>query len=333
MKTNTEDDAHREVATTLGERVKNLILSQRGQNIMLFGVFWIIAAILWFVMTLNSEGQRDMRCELKLVNVPDSVHAVSYLPPYVDVCVRGRGTWLMKYDLGSNPVIKIDYRYYHRGKDIVVDAPEMRTLVRDVFGANTQVLAMQPDTLHMAFTTRRPVRLAVKPEIDAEAAPNYIVSGPIKLSADSVLVYSLDPIPSGMKYVSATPVKLDNLEESKTVSIKLKALAGMRFYPDNITATINVEPVVSITRKLPVKTINVPAGKNLVLLTPTVDVEFLVPLSKFKDTPAGLEIIADYNDVDTIHSNMVAVKPSIMLKNVPQFFVLSDSIEYLIENK
>ena len=333
MKTNAEDETRQDVRETIGERVKNMILSQRGQNIMLFGVFWLIAALLWFVMTLNSEGQRDMRCELRLVNVPDSVHAVSYLPPSVDVCVRGRGTWLMKYDLGSTPVIKIDYRYYHRGKELVVDAPAMRTLVRDVFGANTQVLAMQPDTVHMSFTSRPPVKLPVRPNIEAEAAPNYIISGPIKLSADSVLAYSIDPLPASMTCVQGQPVKIENLVENKDLTIRFSTPAGVRYYPDRVTASIKVEPVVSITRRLLVKVVNVPQGKSLVLLTPAVDVEFLVPLSKYKDNPTGLEVIADYNDVDTLHSNKIKIQPHITLKQVPQFFVLADSVDYLLENR
>ena len=53
--------------------------TQRGKNILTFGVFLAISAILWVVLSLNEEDQVDMHMRLKIEHVPDSVIIVSTL--------------------------------------------------------------------------------------------------------------------------------------------------------------------------------------------------------------------------------------------------------------
>ena len=45
----------------------------QGRNLLIFLIFVGISAILWSVLTLNEESQREIRCPVKISHIPDSI--------------------------------------------------------------------------------------------------------------------------------------------------------------------------------------------------------------------------------------------------------------------
>ena len=67
------------------DKAKKAILSPQGRNVLVFLVFVVISAVLWMIMTLNEEIQKDLRCKIEIINKPDSVTMISYLPDAINV--------------------------------------------------------------------------------------------------------------------------------------------------------------------------------------------------------------------------------------------------------
>ncbi len=96
-------------------RVRASLRTPRGRDILTFVIFVSISAILWSVLSLNEEEQYDLRMPLKITHVPDSATIINPGPEALSVSVRGRGTQMFKFALGSNPSLNIDFRAYRSG--------------------------------------------------------------------------------------------------------------------------------------------------------------------------------------------------------------------------
>lgn len=316
-------------------RIKNVFNSRRGRNILVFMIFVFISAILWLVMTLNEEVQQDLRCPIRVVNRPDSVNLVSTLPDGINVSIKAKGTQLLKYQWSDAPVIEVNYKAYANRNKIALSEGDLKNIVRNIFGSNAQILAINPDTLNMVFTELAPRRLPVRIDSRITTISKCVISGPLRLSRDSVRVYSAGPLPSDVRSVSTKPIQLTNISESKKLRVALVAPPNCRVEPDSVDVYIDVEPMISVSQQQAITTINVPKNKRLILMTPVVEVNYLVPMSRYNDKRASVSVVADYNSiaVDKSTNNMIKVNVVCPSESRGNVYLNVDSVEFIIENR
>lgn len=313
---------------------KNFFLSPRGKNILVFCLFLCISTILWFVMTLNEEVQKDLRASFRITNVPDSIKRVTPLPPVVNLNVRASGTEFFTYYLGKNLTIDIDYKYYAHDNEININSAQLRGIANRIFGQSAQVLAMNPDKLNLVFTSRKPTRLPLKINARIKTLPNCSLTGPVTANVDSVLIYSVFALEPEIRSVGTAELRLDDVSKSEVVRVKVDAPAGTRAVPDSVYLNVSVEPMIS--RKMPVviRPINVPSGLNLILMPKKVDVNYTIPMSSYDDSTPAFEVIADFNTLDPdFSSSRIKISLSKAKGNFLNTYLSTDSVEYIIERK
>lgn len=301
---------------------------------LVFCVFVILAAILWLSKALSEEEQRDIRCNISVVGCPDSVTRVSAIPEAMIVSVRAPGSQLLFKDSWNVPEIKIDYRHYLRNGIISLGQPELRALARHALGQGCQVLAVNPDTLLLRFTSRPPVRLPVVVDANVTTMPNCALTGPVTTTTDSVWVYSLNPFPENIRVIYTQPVRLKDVAESTRLRVPLQAPPGCRAIPDSVDIRVNVEPMISRTATVPVRTVNVPAGYKLILIPSTVNVNYTMPMSRYSDSRPKFTVTADFATLDrSFSNNRIAVRLTYAKGNFLNVYLPTDSVEYIIEKK
>ncbi len=276
------------------ERIRKALMSPRGKNILVFLAFLCISSVLWVVMTLNEDVQKDMRCKIEIINCPDSVTMISYLPEAINVNVNARASQLLKYEWGDGPIVKIDYKYFIHGNTISLGDAELRSAMRNLFGSGSQITAVNPDSITLLFTSRPPKRMSVVVDSHITTSPNVIMVAPPRALVDSVNVYSLNELPANLKSVSTAPVEVENLSSSKVVKVKLITPYNTRAIPDSVEVELSVEKLINTHTTMQIKPINVPAGEKLLLFPNQVDVGYMVPLTDFESKKTGFRILVDY---------------------------------------
>lgn len=314
------------------DRLKARLRTPRGRSFLTFMVFLGISAVLWFVLVINDEVQRELRCSVKIVNKPDSVTIISDLPEAINVSVRAKASMLLKHHYASAPTISIDFPTFRHRNRLTLGSTEMRGIVRNIFGASSQVLNVAPDSINLLFTTRKPLRLPVKVDAKTSVSPQCTLSGAIEPLIDSVDVYSLKPLPSNIRYVYTEPIRYDNLDKTEIVAVKLIAPAPeTKVSPSQIDVKIPVEPLISKSRKVIVNPVHVPASLRMSTYPPTVEVYYMVPMSLYNDISPDFIVEADYDDVKHAAHSMIPLK----LRHIPSEFqnvyLSTDSVEYVIE--
>lgn len=316
------------------DEINAMVHSPRGRNAMLFCVFMIISAILWMVLALNEEVQRDLRCGVEIVNVPDSVTRVSPMPEALNVSVKARGAQLLRYNWSKAPSMVIDYRVYKSGNRISFSEAALKTFFRNMIGGGSQVLSVNPDSLNIYFTDRIGVLLPVA--VDAHVVPGaqYVLMGKPRSLVDSVMVYSMEALDDDISVISTSQIQLKDVKESMTVRTRLNVPKNSRAIPDSIDVRIEVEPLVAKKRMITITPVNVPDGVKLITLPSQVEVNYMVPMSVYKssDREPVFKVVADYEKINPYDSTD---KTCITLSSVPDaflnVFLSADSVRYIIE--
>lgn len=315
-------------------RIRTGISSPRGKDMLVFCLALAGATLLWFSKALNEEVTRDVRCPVQFVNVPDSVHRVTPTPEAINVSVRGAGLQLILRALGSPKPIRIDYQHYQRHNSVDLSQLQLRALARQAMGQGSTINAIQPDTLSAKFTTRPPVRLPVTVDARITTMPNCALTGHPVASTDSVWVYSLNPLPEGMTTVVTQPLRLTDVSEGQTVRVPLSTPRYVLADPDTISVSFKVEPMISRTQKVAIRTVNVPAGTKLILMPSTVNVNYMMPMSRYNDARPDFTVVADYNSLgNDFSNNHIGIRLSRATGNFLNVYLQTDSVEYIIEKR
>lgn len=282
-------------------------------------------------MTVNDDVQKDLRCPLTLENVPDSVKCVTSIPEALSVNLRGSGASMFSAALGRTPRIRIDYRLYQHDGVVRLSNEELRTLVKVTFGGDVTIMSINPDTLRLVFTSRPPVRMPITIDSRITTLPNCTLTGPLRANVDSVLVYSVDPLPAGWERVKTVPLQLTEVGKTMVKRTALQLPPGVRAVPDSVDVRIEVEPMISRTISVPVQAVNVPKGKRLILLPNRIDVSYTVPMSKYSEKNARIRVTVDYHDIARSTSGRIPVSVNEARGNLLNSYLRTDSVEYIIE--
>lgn len=299
---------------------------------MHFFLFLVISAVLWVVLALNEEAQRDLRCVISLSNVPDSVVQITPMPSHIEVSVKSRGTSLIKYLFSDDLNMKINYRNYISGNRFSLNDVALRAFFRSRLGGDVQIMSVNPDSINLYFTSSPGMRVPVKVDAHVEPGPQFAIIGKVRSLTDSVTLYSVDGLTQKVKSLSTAPIVLNDLKQSQVVRVPVLTAVNTRAVPDSVDVSIDVEPLVAKTRLVDITPVNVPYGSRVITDPLQVDVYYMVPMSVYKkaDSNPRFKVVADYNSV-TPGSDKIAISLSKVPDNFMNVFLEVDSVSFILE--
>lgn len=311
--------------------IKKKLSSYRGKKLVQFSMFLAISFIFWLALTLNEDFRYDINYPVSVKNVPDSITLISEMPSSVKVSVKAKGYYYLKHQLQTIPTIEIDFAKYRSRNSVLIGNVEMQELVRDMFGSNSQTLSFSPDSINLYFTNR-PGK-SVKLNINAETSSDnqYIINGSITTDTETLMLYSINDIPTDIVEVETMPIKIDGLKNTTTINVKVKVpQKGMRVIPDSVSVTIPVEQLISKKRIANIEVINSPDDRRLITFPSQVEINYLVPKSLFNNETKYIKAVVDYKDIYQ-NDNKLPVKLIDIPSNYRGATTLTDSVEYVIE--
>ncbi len=311
---------------------KDVFRSQRGRNVLVFFAFLVISAVLWCILSLNEEDQFDVRMPVKLTHVPDSVTIITTPPDAISVSLRAKGTQVLKQSLGNVPSFDIDFRAFRTRNSVLLREADVKAVARAAYGG-ASILIVSPDSINLAFTTRRGVPMPIHVDYQVTAGPQSTIAGRPVLSMDTTLIFSTGRIPSGLNEISTEPIRLNGLNSPTTIRARLVAPRNSRVIPDSVDVTFNVEPLISKSRKVVIEPVNVPHGVKLITFPAQTEVLYMVPMSLYNNSDPHFRVLADYNSISASRSNKIKLR----LRDVPgelqNVHLAADSAEYIIERR
>lgn len=317
-------------------RIKNFLVrlrdSGKTKDFLVFLIFVFIAAVFWFITTLNDDVQISYEVPLVVDNVPDSVTFISAVPPSLTVTVKDRGMNLLRHNFSGAPKLHIKFNDFVTGNRLRVPPSRLQGALKSLFGYSSSVSSVSPDSLSLVFTRYPGHPVPVKLDYDVTVAPGMILSSP-KITPERVLLFSTHPNDT-VSWLKTDKVVLRDIDRNTTVEVPLQCPSGRRVEPSSVQVTFVVEQLVKKESLVQVETDKIPSGEDILFFPSKVKVEYYVPMSKYNDTGNDIRVEASFNEAVASTSDKVGIRVTSSAPYVNRVQLLQDSVEYtIVKNK
>ncbi|MBR1887985.1 MAG: hypothetical protein IJ813_05915 [Bacteroidales bacterium] len=164
------------------------------------------------------------------------------------------------------------------------------------FGEGTTVEAFITDTLRFVFPSERHKKVPVEVPRSIHCRSQYMMSGPFRVSPDSVTVYATDEILDGIEKITSARIVMTDLHSSQHGILKLEEIPGVRMSHEEVSYEIPVSRYVELRTEVPLEVWNVPAGHQLQVYPTTASVVMRCAFPLQKDPLASFKLYIDYRD-------------------------------------
>ena len=180
-------------------------------------------------------------------------------------------------------------RYYLSGN-------AKNSYLEQFFGDAVAVEAFISDTLSFTFPAVTHKKVPVQLAGDVSYRSQYMASGPMRLSPDSVTVYGEPGRLDIIDHVSTATLLLDDVHESQHGLLRLRPVKGIRFSDAEVSYELPVARYVEVRSTLPVSVDGVPAGRQLQVFPSqaTVILHCIFPVGR--DPFESFRLSIDYRD-------------------------------------
>ena len=312
------------------ESWQNVKTTSRFRKLLTFFVFVVIATLFWFIMALNDNIQDDFEVKMNIYNIPDSVTFINVPPSVIHVVVRDRGTSLWRNGLFARPTLDVNFREFAEDGVFHINKAELSAGLKNVFGANANLISTSVDSLKLIYTTLPPRRVPVVVVDELTPAVGKIITGKVEAIPASISVYSSRSALDTVTRVFTEKIVRHNLEESAEISVQLHPIPGVRIVPADVKVKINVETLVRKEATVNIKIDNLPPGMDLLLFPSTAKVEYYVAMSNFNRDDMTPDIRVDYRDIQEGDKQLgLKVNPH-QQRGMINIKTLTDSVEYTL---
>lgn len=313
--------------------LKEFLSSSKGRDILLYLVFVIISFAFWAILSLNNLIQDNYKVMFRITGIPQGVTMINDYPREFNVTVKNNGYVLLKYMIGDNPEITVDFKEYANGNgQMLISRQEMEDMLVTEFGSGTSIVSFSPESLSIKYTSLPGKKVPVEIFGDYVANFQYVVNGEIVAVPDSVTIYSDAGNLSAINKVRTEKIISRNLTDSLYVKIAIQNIKDVRAVPDSVDVMIPVEPLVTKRSSIPVIVKNLPENVSVVVFPSSVQVSYLLPMSLYNDRlDDKFEASVDYGDIQGNKAKLpvrIEIAPEIY-QNIQ---LETDSVEYVIEN-
>lgn len=315
--------------------IHKLLFSKANKEIVVFVFFLALSGIFWLQTTLNEVYEREFAIPVTVVGIPKNAVLTSDETDTVRMTIRDKGFTLLTYMYGD--VLKkvyINFKTYSKSNGTgVVSAAELQKLVYQQLANGSRITSVKPEKLEFYYNYG--AKKAVPVRWSGRVIPEemYFISR-VAYQPDTVLIYASREKLDSINMVYTEPLNFANFRDTLTANCELTKIKGVKMVPDHVHVTFFTDVLTEENIEgVPIKAINLPAGKSLRTFPAKVNISFVTGVSVYRNLkPTDFTVIADYNEI----MDHPTEKCRIYLKNVPRGISRArleiNSVDYLIES-
>lgn len=168
-----------------------------------------------------------------------------------------------------------------------------------IFGDEVAVEYFVTDTLFFRFPKVNSKRVPVVPVTSISYRDQYINSSELELSPDSVTVYGEPFLLDNVTAAYTAPINYTDLANDIHGIVRLDKIKGVRMSVNEAHYSLDVARYVDLVINAPVQAVNVPSGKELIVLPSTVTLTMKCEFPLLENRYNDLNVVVDYNDFRT----------------------------------
>ncbi len=266
-----------------------------------FLISLLCACVIWFIHSLSLEYS-------DIVSVP--VIARSNIPgrselseSEVSIAARcnlsGYQIFRIRSISEQNPVpvfFDVSDLVYQGGDVFTIGQDALTSYVRPIFGEDARLESFVTKSVQFRFKEENSKKVPVLPSQLITYRPQYMPSGKIQMSPDSVEIFGDPGILANIESVETDMIMYDNVKNSIHGVISLKCPTGVRLSQKEVEYSLEVSRYVEIKTQMKIETRNAPAGLTVSVFPSSVDVAFRCIFPLVADPLKTAALYIDYED-------------------------------------
>jgi hypothetical protein len=309
------------------------------RRVMVFLFFLTVSAVFWFLSALGREYTTNLQYPVRYTNFPENVVLVGELPSNFNLTVNAFGYTLVKHNVSRRlqPIV-FDVGSFSLNRlpdtettNFYVPSAVARSRIAGQLGAEIEILDIRPDTLFFRFSEMVSRRLPVRPVLDLEFQPQFMISGNIAIEPDSVTVSGPEPAIDTMTFIPTQMVSIRNINESVRRTIPLQDFDKLTISESRVLVSIPVEQFTEAGVRVTLEIVNLPDTLVMKTFPSEVTVYYHVTLTDYeKVSPHQFRAVVDYKNASPDRGRL-----EVSLVKHPEFIssfrFYPRTVDYLIE--
>lgn len=314
--------------------LKKFLFSRANKEFVVFIFFLALSGAFWLFTTLNEVYEYEFSIPVSVVGIPKNAVLTSEETDTVRMTIRDKGITLLTYMYGDVlKKVNVSFKTYSKSNGTgVITASELQKLVYQQLASGSRITSVKPDKLEFYYNygakKKVPVRLSgrVIPE------EMFFISR-VAYSPDSINIYASHEKLDSINVVYTEQLNYANFRDTLIAHCELAKIKGVKMVPDHVNVSLFTDVLTEEEIEgVPIKAINMPAGKSLRTFPAKVNISFVTGVSVYRNLkPTDFTVIADYKEIMSHPTE----KCHIYLKNVPRGIsrarLETNMVDYLIE--
>lgn len=325
------DDSYKLFEKIKLRKLKSFLLSK---DVLSFLLFFLLAALFWFVNALDKNREISLRVPLQLKNIPEEITVTNSLPDFISIDIRDVGVNLFTYsDKKLKPlyISLTNYRFNKQGQ-IQIDASTLHRYLQSYLLPTTRILAFRPDTLLIEYEKLSEKKVPVKMKAFIDTKHQFMVAGDVILNPAFVSVYGPQQVLDTLRWIETELMELNNLSDTVVVSLKLKPVPFVRPEINTVKVVVPVAMFTEKTIELLVEAVNLPVYLKLKSFPAFVKATINIAISdfqQFKNT--DIQVYIDYNEIKNSKSPKYNLKVKNNNPHINNIRLTPTEVEYILE--
>lgn len=319
----------------VAKSIRNFLFSNLNKQFFTFLFFVLLSAVFWLILTLNETYEKEVKVPCRIVNIPKNVVLTSASIDTVRITVRDKGWMLLSYLYGDRrPMLSINFKNYDHGNGGgIVPNSDLKRQAEQRLENSTKITAIKPEKLEFFYNNGERKRVPIRWAGRVIPEQLYFISY-VTYSPDSVDIYASAEKLDSIQVINTEPLNHVGFRDTLSVNCRLVHPSDVKVVPERITVNFHTDVLTEEGINVPVRCINLPAGKVLRTFPAKVRVNFVAGVGQIKSLRAeDFDVVADYLEIEQKPSE----KCNIYLRNVPEGInratLSARQVDYLIEEE
>ncbi len=280
------------------QKVLHFFISGSNRSVIAF--CFLMSLIFWFLIKFSKEYSYYIDYPIELINQPIDKYWKDEPLSNIKVKVNGYGFNFLK-ETFSNRLLKVDVSKLQRTNSNTyfwLSQSERSNIAMELNGFS--ILEIDPDTLFLNFSKKTKKSVKVKVPLNLNFRENYEQYGSFKISPNTIDVFGPSHILDTLSLVYTDVLSHNDIVQSINSNLKIRLPNKLLSTKDSdINVIQEVARFTQISKMIPIKLINVPKRKKLIIKPSEVELSYWVAMQDVdKINASDFLIYCDYNEVD-----------------------------------
>ena len=299
-------------------------------RIRFFLLFVLLSLSFWVSTKLSNSYQVDQDFHLVWSKPPKGI-ILTDNHPTINLSITASGIEIVWYRMFKNTIELALESTDFNSESGIVSIEKQRFSIRQQLFDNTELNAINTDTLRVQFSKLATKKVKVFPNVSIKMRPGYLSDGQLTSVPDSILVHGSSAVLDTLVQIQTFPFLLNDGHTDFKTKLKLKPIKALQFDVDTIQIAQSISKYSEKEFIVPIKIINLPSNLRIKLFPPSTTIKAILPLAIFSGVKAAdFSLVVDYDLISSKKTTQLPIRLVKQPSQVKKVIWEPKSVNYLI---